>query len=134
VARAAEEASTDVIVDFDVDDGLLYVSVRNIASTPVYRVSVAFDKPFSGLGGRQETSELRLFRAIEFLAPEKAIRTLVDSTSSYFERKQPARLVADVRWRGSDGRRLSHRITHDLSIYKELVYVTRKETHAGPPA
>jgi hypothetical protein len=105
--------------------------VRNISTRPAYRVSVGFDKGFTGLGGTQETSSLRLFRNIEFLAPQKEIRTLVDTASSYFARKQPKKLVADVRWRSSDGKRHSHTITHDLSIYEQVAYVTRKETHAG---
>jgi len=106
----------EVILDIVFEDGLLYAAVRNISSRPAYRVSVGFDKGFTGLGGTQETSSLRLFRNIEFLAPQKEIRTLVDTASSYFARKQPKKLVAEVRWRSSDGKRHSHAITHDLSI------------------
>ena len=105
--------------------------MRNISPRPAYRVSVGFDKAFTGLGGAQETSKLRLFRNIEFLAPQKEIRTLVDTAASYFARKQPKKLVAEVRWRRADGKRHSHTITHDLSIYEQVAYVTGKETHAG---
>jgi hypothetical protein len=127
----ADEHEPDVIFDIAFEDGLLFAAVRNISPRPAYRVSVSFDKPFTGLGGAQETSTLRLFRNIEFLAPQKEIRTLVDAASSYFGRKQPTKLVAEIRWRSADGRRHAHTITHDLSIYKQLAYVTRKETHAG---
>jgi len=128
---AVNETEPEVILDIVFEDGLLYAAVRNISTRPAYRVSVGFDKGFTGLGGTQETSSLRLFRNIEFLAPQKEIRTLVDTASSYFARKQPKKLAADVRWRSSDGKRHSHRITHDLSIYEQVAYVTRKETHAG---
>ena len=121
----------EVILDIVFEDGLLFAAVRNISSRPAYRVSVAFEKGFTGLGGTQETSSLRLFRNIEFLAPQKEIRTLVDTAASYFARKQPKKLVAEVRWRSTDGKRHSHTITHDLSIYEQVAYVTRKETHAG---
>jgi hypothetical protein len=124
----------DVILDFEFEDGLLYAAVRNISERPAYRVSVSFDKPFTGLGGAQETSALPLFRNISFLAPQKEIRTLVDTTASYFARRQPAKLEAEVRWRDGGGRRRSHRIAHDLAIYKQLAYLTRKEPDdAGHP-
>jgi hypothetical protein len=126
-----DELEPEVILDIVFEDGLLFAAVRNISPRPAYRVSVAFDKPFTGLGGAQETSTLRLFRNIEFLAPEKEIRTLVDTVASYFARKQPSKLVAEVRWRSTDGKRHSHKITHDLSIYQQVAYITRKETHAG---
>jgi len=126
-----DEFEPAVIFDVVFEDGLLFAAVRNISSRPAYRVSVAFDKPFTGLGGTQKTSALRLFRNIEFLAPQKEIRTLVDAAASYFARKEPSKLVADVRWRTADGKRHSHTITHDLAIYQQVAYVTREETHAG---
>jgi hypothetical protein len=122
----------EVIVDFDFDDGLLYAAVRNLSGRPAYRVAVTFDKPFTGLGGTRETSALALFRNIEFLAPGKEIRTLVDTVASYFARRQPAKLTADVSWRDAGGGRHAHRIKHDLAIYKELAYAPRKEPHARP--
>jgi len=127
----ADDTGPDVIFDVVFEDGLLFAAVSNISPLPAYRVSVIFDKPFTGLGGTQETSKLRLFRNVEFLAPKKEIRTLVDSAASYFARKQPKKLAAEVRWRSADGKRHSHTITHDLSIYEQVAYVTRKETHAG---
>jgi hypothetical protein len=130
---ARDRPEPDVILDIVFEDGLFFAAVRNISARSAYRVSVAFDKPFTGLGGTQDTSALRLFRNIEFLAPQKEIRTLVDAASSYFARKQPAKLVATVAWRSADGKRHSHEITHDLSIYEQVAYVTRKETHAGHP-
>jgi hypothetical protein len=128
---ATSELDPEVILDIVFEDGLLFAAVRNISSRPAYRVSVTFDKPFTGLGGTQKTSALRLFRNIEFLAPQKEIRTLVDGAASYFARKQPSKLAAEVRWRTADGKRHSHTITHDLAIYQQVAYVTREETHAG---
>jgi hypothetical protein len=129
-----EREEPDVILDFEFEDGMLFAAVRNICDRPAYRVSVTFDKPFTGLGGTRETSALPLFRNISFLAPRKEIRTLVDTTASYFARRQPAKLEAEVRWRDGSGRRRSHRIAHDLTIYKQLAYLTRKEPDdAGHP-
>jgi hypothetical protein len=71
----------EVILDIVFEEGLLFAAVRNISARPAYRVSVGFDQDFTGLGGDQKTSALRLFRNIEFLAPQKEIRTLVDTAS-----------------------------------------------------
>lgn len=130
--RPGESDEPEVIVDFDFEDGLLYAAVRNLSKRPAFRVSVVFDKAFTGLGGTRETTAIALFRNIEFLAPGKEIRTLVDTAASYFARRQPAKLTTDISWRDGAGRRRTHRIKHDLGIYRELAYVTRKEPHARP--
>ncbi len=127
-----EREEPDVILDFDFEDGLLYAAVRNLSDRPAYRVSVSFDKRFTGLGGRRETPALAVFRNIEFLAPRKEIRTLVDTAASYFARRQPAKIAAEVTWRDGAGRRHTRRIKHDLGIYRELAYAPRKEPHARP--
>src|SRR5712692_7246111 len=72
------EPRPDVIVDFLFEDGMLFVVVQNIGSQPAQRVHVAFDPPFKGLGGTASIPELPLFRNIEFLAPSRSIRTLLD--------------------------------------------------------
>ncbi|MGH3130827.1 MAG: hypothetical protein ACRDNX_08425, partial [Gaiellaceae bacterium] len=77
----------EVIVDFEFERGLLYVALRNLGDRPALKVSCAFDKQFRGLGGEREMNALRLFRNVEFLAPGKEIRTLVDTSAAYFARK-----------------------------------------------
>jgi hypothetical protein len=120
-----------VIVDFDFDGGLLFVAVRNLGARPAYKVSTVFDRPFRGLGGRREMNRLRLFRTIEFLAPGKEIRTLLDSSAAYFARREPTRLTATVSYRlAGDRRRREHVITHDLSIYRDLAYLPEGATDA----
>src|SRR6478752_3953422 len=49
----------EVILDIVFEDGLLFAAVRNISARPAYRVSIGFDKGFTGLGGAQETEEAR---------------------------------------------------------------------------
>lgn len=113
----------EVIVDFVFDHGLLHLVVENIGAAPAYRVSVKFDRLFHGLGGRQEMSGLRLFRCIEFLAPHKRIETFLDTSSAYFQRREPRRLTASIAFRDAQRRSYERHIVHDLSIYKDLSYV-----------
>jgi hypothetical protein len=120
----------EVMVDFVFDRGFLHVAVANLGAMPAFNVVVKFDRPFRGLGGEREMSSLRLFRRIDFLAPHKRIETLLDSSAAYFARREPVRLRALITYRDGAGRRHERNIRHDLSIYRDLVYLT---SPADPP-
>lgn len=115
----------EVIVDFVFDGGVFHIVVENNGTAPAYRVAVKFDREFFGLGGSQEMSGLRLFRCIEFLAPRKRITTLLDTSSAYFQRREPTRLTATVSFRDARRRLHEQRIIHDLSIYKDVSYLLK---------
>jgi hypothetical protein len=117
-----------VIVDFTFDQGLLFVTLRNIGGLPAYRVSVRFGEPILGLGGEKEVSALPLFRNTEFLAPGKEIGTFMDTAASYFGREQPTRIEAEVSWFDQEGERHTATIRHDLEIYRDIAFV---EGHGG---
>ena len=126
-----EERGSDVIVDFVFEAGVLYVTVANIGERPALRVSCRFEPGFHGLGGSVEISRLPLFRNIAFLAPRKEIRTLVDSSASYFARKEPTKLKVTVTYREVGGARRQATIAHDLGIYKDLAYVVAGSGEQG---
>ena len=119
----ASAGRPEVIVEFLFDRGLLHVSVNNIGNRPALGVSVKFDKKILGLGGTREVSALALFKNIEFLGPQREIVTLLDSSSSYFERKQPTKLSARITYQDFEKRRYEISIKHDLEIYRDLVFV-----------
>jgi hypothetical protein len=112
------------MVDFIFDRGFLHVVVANLGAMPAFNVVVKFDRPFHGLGGGREMSSLRLFRRIDFLAPHKRIETFLDSSAAYFARREPTRLRALITYRDGSGRRHERKIRHDLSIYRDLAYLT----------
>ena len=120
---SSEEREFDVSVDFVFEDGLLHAVVANIGERPALKVSCRFEPAFHGLGGSVEVSRLPLFRNIEYLAPGKEIRTLVDSSAAYFARKEPTKLEVAVTYRDEDGARRQATIAHDLGIYRDLAYV-----------
>jgi hypothetical protein len=113
---SADERESDVIVDFVFEEGVLYVVVANIGERPALKVSCRFEPGFHGLGGSVEISRLPLFRKIEYLAPRKEIRTLVDSSAAYFARKEPAKLQVAITYRDESGTRRQTTIAHDLGI------------------
>jgi len=124
---AAREATRrpDVVVDVHFEDGLLFVSVSNIGDEPALRLSCRFDNELRGLGGTKNLAELPLFRNIEFLAPGKEIRTLLDSSSAFFGRDEPTKLAVTISYHDAAGREHETTIHHDLAIYRELAYVPK---------
>jgi hypothetical protein len=113
----------DVIVDVLFEDGLLFLSVSNIGDQPALRVACAFDRELRGLGGTTNVAELPLFRNIEFLAPGREIRTLLDSSAAYFARDEPTKLAVEIAYDDPTGESHKTTIHHDLAIYRELAYV-----------
>ena len=112
-----------VIVDFIFEDGLLFISVKNISNDPAFKVSIEFNKKIMGVSGRKEISSLPLFRNIEFLAPHKEIKTFLDTSESYFSRKQPEKILIKISYKDKKGELSSGTISHDLSIYREIGYI-----------
>jgi len=115
--------SPDVIVDFQFEGGLFFLAVTNIGSEPAVCVRVAFDPPFHGLGGIESIAEMPLFRNIEFLAPSKSIRTLVDSSANFFARQEPERITVTICYSDRAGHEYASTIRHDLAIYRDIKFV-----------
>ena len=116
----------DVIVDFVFEDGLFFLAVTNIGPDPAERVHISFDPSFKGLGGGVSIPDLPLFRNIEFLAPGRSIRTLLDSAAAYFARREPERITVNLSFADRAGRNYKSAIRHDLSIYRDLAFVPKK--------
>jgi hypothetical protein len=111
-----------VIVDFVFEDGLFFIAIKNITASPAYDVSVTFDKRFTGVEGTKDISSLRLFRKIPFLAPQKEIVTFLDTSASYFRRRQPTSIRATIHCKDAAGTVSKSIVRHDLSIYKDIGY------------
>lgn len=124
------EPRPDVIVDFVFEDGMLFVAVTNIGSQPAQRVQVAFDPPFKGLGGTASIPELPLFRNIEFLAPSRSIRTLLDSSTAYFARREPEQIAVTISYSDRSGQEFRCTIHHDLAIYRGIAFVPKTERNS----
>ncbi|MDR7420369.1 MAG: hypothetical protein QN178_15820 [Armatimonadota bacterium] len=122
-AKQRQHIGGDVILDVVFEHGLLFLAIRNIGARPVTAVSVSFDQPVVGLGGTREVSAMPLFRRVEFLAPGREIRTLLDSAASYFARGQPERIASRITYRDERGRSRTIATHHDLGIYKAIAYV-----------
>lgn len=114
-----------MIVDFDFEDGLLFVAVENISPLPVCDVTVRFSPGFRRAGDRP-VDELALFSRLRFLAPGKRIRAFVDEASAFFARGEPTEIAAHIEYETTPARhRHRHVVNHDLEIYRDLGYIRR---------
>jgi hypothetical protein len=122
----------EVIVDFHVERGLLFVMLKNIGTASAYGVVTRFDQPFCGLGGGKNITEMALFRELEFLPPGKQFAQLVDPVSTYFSRREPVRLTATVTYANRDGRHFEDVMRHNLQVYRELGDVDMRDNNSEP--
>ncbi len=113
----------EVIIDIVFNNGLFFISIKNIGQISACRVSVDFDREIIGLEGTKEMSELPLFENIENMPPQKEIVTFLDTSASYFAREQPSRFATTVTCRDERGRHYNKTIRHNLDIYREIGYL-----------
>ena len=114
------ESAPDVILDVVLEDGLLFFEVANIGSACASRIRIDLSPATLGVTGR-DVRQQKLFSNLEFLPPGKRIRTFVDASASYLERKAPRHIRAVVTWVDDAGRGHRRVINHDLSIYEDIV-------------
>jgi len=113
----------DVILDVELDHGLLFLVVENLGDLPAHNVRVRFEHPLRGLGGERRIDRLRLFRRLEFLAPRRRIRVFLDRSALFFARGEPSKLAVTVSWRTDREQRRSRAMRHDLDAYRDIPYL-----------
>lgn len=115
----------EIILDFEFDDGTLFISLSNIGERPAHEVRTELTPPIRGLGGRQPMAELAVFRGITFFPAGKQIRFLLDAGALYFGRGEPLRVAARIRYSDDHGNNFDTVIQHDLEIYRSLPFRVR---------
>ena len=110
----------DVIVDFQCEQGMLFIVLKNIGERSAYSVTTKFDEPLHGIDGRKCISDLQLFRRVEFVPPGKEFVQFVDSVVTRFQKRVPSKVSVTISYKDREGRSYSERITHDLRIYRDL--------------
>ncbi|MFN2197835.1 MAG: hypothetical protein ACK2UW_17075 [Anaerolineales bacterium] len=109
-----------VVVDFLLEQELLFIVVQNFGARPALEVSIKWEPTFRGLNGEQATCELPLFHNLTYLAPGRTIRTLLDTRQAYFQRDEPTRLTARLNYQDEYGQKYRQIIPHNLEIYRDL--------------
>ena len=99
VTEHRQPREADVILDVELERGLLFLVVENLGESPAHNVRVRFEQPLHGLGGERRIDRLQIFRRLEFLAPHRRIAVFLDRAALFFGRKEPTKLAATVTWR-----------------------------------
>jgi hypothetical protein len=112
-------------LDFEYDDGVLYIIIENIGPSSAYKVSIKFDKEITGMEGQRKMSAMRIFECIEFLSPHKKIRIFVDTFALYLLRKQPLIIGATIKYSNENNKEFQTVIKHALSIYGDFPHILK---------
>lgn len=129
--RLREEQSRPfVILDFDVEQSLVFLDVRNVGSSMARDVRFSIEPPFE-TSLDHSLQELKMFRdGISTLPPRKVVRTLFDSAIQRKPRDLPDEYRVVVRYADQEGRRhFEEEFDLDLGIYWNLMRVTRYGVH-----
>jgi hypothetical protein len=118
-----EHREADVILDVELDRGLLFLVIANLGRLPAHSVRFRFAQPLHGLGGDKRIDRLQIFRRLEFLGPRRRIRVFLDRTAAFFGRDEPTELEVTVTWRNDRGERHQREIRHDLAAYRDFPYL-----------
>ncbi len=116
----------DIYTDFIFDDGLFFIMIKNNSNNPAFKVRIKFNTRILGVNGSKEITSLNLFKNIEFLAPQKEIKTFLDSSESYFSRKQPTKITTEIYYKDVQNKDHQVVINHDLEIYRDIGFVIKK--------
>jgi hypothetical protein len=118
-----EHREADVILDVELDRGLLFLVIANLGRLPAHNVRVRFESPLHGLGGDTRVDRLQIFRRLDFLGPRRRIRVFLDRTALFFGRGEPTALEVTITWRSDRGERRRREIRHDLAAYRDFPYL-----------
>jgi hypothetical protein len=120
---ATEHPESDVILEVEFEDGLLFLVLENIGCRPAHSVRVRFAQPLRGLGGEKRIDRLRIFQRLELLGPQRRVQIFLDRAALFFARGEPTRLEVRIAWRTDDGKRRSRTVRHDLGAYRDFPYL-----------
>ena len=122
------EKNPNVIIDFEYNDGLLFIIIENIGNDSAYDITVRFNKKILGMQKTKNISSLQIFQSLKFLPPSKKIKILVDLFQFYLAGKQPMLIGTDIFFRNKMKKTFQNSIQHDLSIYADIpeIYCIKK--------
>jgi hypothetical protein len=126
-----EQARPFVIVDFDVEQALFYLSVSNIGATLAKNVRIEITPPLTSSIDSLQAKDLKMLgQGVASLAPGTTIRTLFDTAHQRHGKGYPDEYVARVQYQDSTERRsFTESLTLDLGVFWNLTRVDRKGLH-----
>jgi hypothetical protein len=125
VAREAQEAAS-IVVLFDVsNDFRIHLLIKNVGRSIARDVQLQFDPPLKST--LAEDDPIWGTTVIRSLAPGSELRSFIDLTHNFFQRKMPLVYQVSVGFNSvGSGRRFSTEQTLDLSPYEHITVISEK--------
>lgn len=129
-----DQARPFVIMDFEVEENWIYLSISNLGRTLAREVAFEISPPFKTGRGRTFENLKMLQEGIATLPPGKTIRTFFDSSIERKNQGLPDVYAVTVRY--TDGhpkprrrRRYEDHFDLDLEIYRNVSWIKRHGIH-----
>jgi hypothetical protein len=126
------QARPFVVVDFHVEQTIIYLTVKNTGALIARNVRFSFSPPLEATmdDPERKTAELKMFReSIPTLAPGKFFSTAFDSFPAREQSGLPDAYAVIVRYRGELPHDYEDEQILDLGIYRNLLHVNRRTIH-----
>jgi hypothetical protein len=115
-----------IIVDFEIEDGLVFISIINHSDVAAVNLQVRPDCQIPGMNGTVDVTSFAMFRRITFMAPGKKLKTLVDRYETFFKNMKRTVISFDITFQNEQREKFNKTIKHDLKIYKDLIFFIKK--------
>jgi hypothetical protein len=115
-----------IVVDFEIDAETVFLVIRNTGKLPVLNLKIKPSAVILGLEGKRDIGKLSIFEEISYLAPLKEIKIFVDSFESFFSNLKDSLVTFSISYRDEKNKSLKMKITHDLKIYADLIFLIKK--------
>jgi hypothetical protein len=115
-----------IVVDFKIDAETVFLVIRNTGKLPVLNLKIKPSAVILGLEGKRDIGKLSIFEEISYLAPLKEIKIFVDSFESFFSNLKDSLVTFSISYRDEKNKSLKMKITHDLKIYADLIFLIKK--------
>jgi len=115
-----------IVVDFEIDAERVFLVIRNTGKLPVLNLKIKPSAVILGLEGKRDIGKLSIFEEISYLAPLKEIKIFVDSFESFFSNLKDSLVTFGISYRDEKNKSLKMKITHDLKIYADLIFLIKK--------
>ena len=119
-ARATRELTYRpyVVVDFEFQRFLVYISIRNVGQTPATDVSITFDQPLKAAGSTKDPNQAAVFTGpIPMIAPRRNIRVTFGVSHMLLSQPGiPQRYTATIKYRTIGGKSREYTDTYVLDL------------------
>ncbi|MFP4095021.1 MAG: hypothetical protein ACLFUB_11080 [Cyclobacteriaceae bacterium] len=128
-AQPDEQQNTQLVVDFELREGLMFLLIQNFGPTVAREVRISFNQAILVLNAEKKLNELNIFRKLRYLAPYKTIEVFLDPASLFLLKLKDKEVAIKLSYQDAQGKTVTEEIIHDLSIYTDLPILLNHQHH-----